>query len=183
MKSNNWFTIAVVFVVGVLLIIWHSRVDILSWVVTLVGIMLIIPSLYNFIRQLSARKAGRESRGGESAGLVTSIGCMALGIWMVITPGFFVGVIAYVFAALLILYGIYHILVLAVWSRPFVMPGWFYIIPVLMIIAGVALLCTSVRTLNNVVVLVTGIALVASALNSILEYVGTHPGERRETDA
>ncbi len=32
MKSgNNWLTIIIVFVVGVLLIVWHARVDILSW--------------------------------------------------------------------------------------------------------------------------------------------------------
>lgn len=99
---------------------------------------------------------------------------------MLIQPTFFVGLLAYIFAALLILYGIFHIIVIGFWAKPIVLPMWFYVIPVLMIVAGVVLLCTSVRTLNSAVVLITGIALVASAVNSLLEMVSMSPARTRQ---
>ena len=102
-----------------------------------------------------------------------------LSVWMVVSPAFFVGLLAYIFGAILILYGIFHIIVVAVWSRPFILPWWFYLIPVLMIIAGVVILCTDVRTINSAVVLITGIALVASSVNSVLEISATNPARTK----
>lgn len=202
MKSNNWLTVAVVLVAGILLIMWHGRIDILQWIVIAVGVMLIIPSIYSFIAALTrkrgvkeeAAKAAEDSTGeahaerahtGLAAGnssLWASVGCMALGIWMVANPTFFVGLLAYVFGAILVLYGIYHIVFMSVWSRPVPMPWWFYIIPVLMIVAGVVVIFTDVRTWNSVIVLITGIALVASSVNAIFEAVAigaTDKAQRR----
>ncbi|MCC8072014.1 MAG: DUF308 domain-containing protein [Bacteroidales bacterium] len=183
--TNNWLTILIVFVVGVLLIVWHSRIDIFSWIVIAVGVMLIIPSLYSFISALVRKGTVSEGSSTHSAATSTLIACvaaLALGIWMVVNPPFFVGLIAYIFGGLLVLYGIFHILVVGFWNREFSLPFFFYIIPVLMIVAGVVILATSVRTISSVVVLITGIALVASAVNSVMENVGTRqiPDKHRE---
>lgn len=184
MKSgSNWLTIIIVFVVGILLIVWHGRIDILSWIVIAVGLMLVIPGLYSLISAMVRKKEdGKINYSASSASIVASVGALALGVWMIVNPGFFVGLLAYIFAAILILYGIYHIIVIGFWAKPIIMPGWFYIIPVLMIIAGVVLLCTSVRTLNSVVVLITGIALVASAVNSMLETVSMTPTRMKQIE-
>ena len=181
--GNNWLTILIVFVVGVLLIVWHQRVDILSWIVMAVGLMLIIPSLYSLISALVRKKdEANITHSASSSTIIASVGALALGIWMVVTPGFFVGLLAYIFGAILILYGIFHIVTIGFWARPFVLPGWMYIIPVLMIGAGVVILCTSVRTIQSTVVLITGIALVASAVNSLCESVATNPARVRESN-
>lgn len=179
--GNNWLTIIIVFVVGVLLIVWHSRVDILSWIVVAVGLMLVIPGLYSLISAMVRKKDdGQISHSASSASIVAGVGAMALGVWMLIQPTFFVGMLAYIFAALLILYGIFHIIMIGFWAKPIVLPMWFYVIPVLMIVAGVALLFTSVRTLNSVVVIITGVSLVASAVNSLLEMVSMSPARTRQ---
>ncbi len=181
--GNNWLTILIVFVVGVLLIVWHQRVDILSWIVMAVGLMLIIPALYSLISALVRKKDdGNISHSASSSTIVASVGALALGIWMVVSPAFFVGLLAYIFGAILILYGIFHIVAIGFWSRPFVLPGWMYIIPVLMIGAGVVILCTSVRTIQSTVVLITGIAFVASAVNSLCEAVATNPARIKESN-
>lgn len=189
MKSsgNSWLTTIIVFVVGVLLIVWHSRIDILNWLVILVGAMLVIPAIYSFIAALMRkRKAGEDEKGvgpgAPNSTIWTSVAAAALGLWMIFSPDFFVGLIAYIFGAILVLYGIYHIVTISVWSRPYILPFWFYIIPILMILAGIVLLCTSVRTMNSVVVLITGIALVASSLNTVLETVAVNPTRRQESD-
>lgn len=181
--GNNWLTILIVFVVGVLLIVWHQRVDILSWIVMTVGLMLIIPALYSLISAMVRKKDEASiSHSASSSTIVASVGALALGIWMVVTPTFFVGLLAYIFGAILILYGIFHIVTIGFWARPFVLPGWMYIIPVLMIGAGVVILCTSVRTIQSTVVLITGIAFVASAVNSLCETVATNPARVREAN-
>ncbi|MBD5346648.1 MAG: hypothetical protein HDR92_05910 [Bacteroides sp.] len=182
-SGSNWLTILVVFVAGILLIAWHSRIDILQWVVTLVGITLIVPALYTFIIALGRKRRGEgdeTARTARTSTLWTSVAATALGVWMVVNPTFFVGLLAYIFGAILVLYGIYHIIAMSYWLKPFVFPFWFYIIPVLMICSGVVILASSVRTMNDVVVLITGIALVASAVNSVLEYTAASASRRTE---
>lgn len=180
-SGNNWLTILVVFVAGILLIAWHSRIDILQWVVVLVGIALIVPALYSFIIALGRRRRGEgdeRQRTARTSTLWTSVAAMALGVWMVLDPTFFAGLLAFMFGGILVLYGIYHIVLMSYWLRPAVFPFWFYIIPVLMLASGIVILCTGVRAMNSVVVLITGIALVASAVNSMLEYTAASSGRR-----
>lgn len=175
-NPGNWLTTLVVFVAGVLLIAWHSRIDILQWIVDLVGITLIVPALYSFIIALGRKRRGEGDetvRTARTSTLWASIGAIALGVWMVCDPTLFAGLLAYIFGALLVLYGIYHIVLMSYWLRPFAFAFWFYVIPVLMIIAGIVILASSVRDMNSVVVLITGIALVASAVNTLLEYTAS----------
>lgn len=190
-KGSHWLTILVVFIAGILLIAWHSRIDILQWVVILVGLTLVIPALYSFIIALGRKRRGEgetTARTARTSTLWSSIAAIALGLWMVINPSFFAGLLAYIFGAVLVLYGIYHIVLMAYWLKPMVFPFWFYIVPVLMIGAGIVLLTTTVRDMNSAVVLITGIALVASAVNSMLEYSASYsaarntPGETKEIE-
>lgn len=179
-SANNWLTILIVMAVGILLIVYHQHLDLLNWLVIAVGVALVVPALYSVFTAISNRRhisqAAQENdhlRVATRSTLWASAGAVALGIWMIVNPGFFVGLIAYIFGAILVLYGIFHIVIIAMAAKTYRMPGWFYVIPVLMIIAGVVILCTSVRSMNAIVVLITGIALVASSVNSVMEYVGT----------
>lgn len=178
-SSSSWLTIAVTAVVGILLIVWHARLDVLQWIIVAMGIVLALPGAYSVISSLGSR-GKTDGSSSPISGTVAGIGAVALGLWMVINPTFFVGLLAYLFAAILIVYGVLQLIIVAYWSRPFVLSGWFYVIPVLLIVGGVVILCTTVRTMNSVVVLVTGIMLVASAINWALEYTVTHPARSKE---
>ena len=184
MRSNNWLTAVIVLTVGILLVVWHNRIDVLNWIVVIVGLGLVVPGLYSLISAF-ARAGSKSAKKDEySAGrstIIASLGALALGVWMIVSPGFFVELLAYMFGAILIVYGVFHIVFLSVCSRPYIMPGWYYIIPVLMIGAGVVILATSVRTMNSVVVLISGIALIASAFNTMLEIAGTHPARLKDS--
>lgn len=162
-------------------IIWHSSLDIFSWLIVAMGILLIIPGLYNIIamifgrsKTVSSSTANSETRVTVSSmpvfsGAVTSVICIAFGLWMIINPGFFVGLIAYVFAALMVVYGLYQIISIARVAKVAQIPWYLYIVPALMMIAGVVILCTSVHELQSFVVLLTGILLVLVAINSMIE--------------
>lgn len=191
MNRKSWLSILITALVGVLLIVFYNQGQILTWVVTLFGVCLIIPAAYNLYSTLRVRKqlqleekTGSDGRrmpaASVSAAIVASVAGIALGIWMLLTPDFFVGLIVYVFGALLLVYGVYELIWAAWMARPFRMPVYFYLVPILMIIGGIVILCTTIRTMNQVMMLLTGILLLASAINSTLEYVAMHPAKRRD---
>lgn len=182
MTGKSRFLSAIIFfVVGIILIVMHDRVDLMKWIVVILGIGLILPGLINVAVSAFSSKAEKESEAGSAhksayvTGLVISVFCIALGVAMLIAPSFFAGVMAYLFAAILIAVGVFHILTVGYLARPYVMPFYFYVVPVLLIAAGAVILFTGVRGLNSIVLLIVGIGLVCSAANSLLEYVGTHP--------
>ncbi len=101
---------------------------------------------------------------------------------MLFDPDFFVGLTAYLFAVVLVIYGIYEIVLLSWLSKPYKMPFGFYVIPIILIAAGVVILCTTVRTMNAVVVLLTGIMLLGAAVNWALQrMLVTSPAHRAGT--
>lgn len=185
-KGFNWLTVLMMFVAGVLLIIWHARLDVLSWVVMAVGVMLIVPGVYDFVKGLrggsskSPQSPSQVPAVNTAPTIVVSVAAVALGIWMLVNPSFFVGVLAYAFGALLIFIGIYHIVTIAYWARDLKLPGFLYVVPALLIVTGLVILFSSVHTLQSVVVLIMGIALVASAVNSLLEYTTATTPARRQ---
>lgn len=194
MNGKSWLTILITALVGVLLILFYDHGEILSWVVTLFGVCLIVPAVYNLITTLRVRnrlrlESHQDARvralpaGSVSASMVASVAGIALGVWMLLTPDFFVGLIVYVFGALLMIYGVYELIWAAWLARPFKMPVYYYLVPILMIVGGIVILCTSIRTMNQVMMLLTGILLLASAVNSTLEEVAMHPAKRRDQTA
>lgn len=176
-KSSIFYGLLVM-AIGILLIVYCKHTQLLSWVVILVGASLTIPCIYTLVSTIiSERKRtpvdGFNIRLTGFGAIVASIIGIGVGIWLMCVPDFFIGFIAYAFGAILIIYGIYHLCVIIWLCAPAKLSGGFYIIPLLLIAAGVVILCTNVRTIQSTVILITGIGLVCSGFNSIIEYVGT----------
>ena len=164
--KSNTLTAVIFFIAGILLIIFNERINLLAWVSILIGVTFIIPSAYSLYVSLTAK--GDSTTKTQLS--IMSVAGLVMGLCMCIFPNVFAGIFVYLFAALLIIGGIYHILIISYMSRPLVLPGYLYIIPALMILSGVIILFTSLREINSAVVLITGIALVLSAINTMLEY-------------
>lgn len=171
-RNSNLFTAIIVGVVGILLIVLHSHIDLLDWVSIAVGLMFILPSLYVLCCSLGSKEK-------LPAGIAfVSVGGIILGLLMCVFPSAFAGFFVYVFAALLVVFGVYQIVDLASWNKSVRFPFYFYIIPILLVATGIVMLCTSLRDINTVVVLITGIALIAFSVNTICEYVRTRKAVR-----
>lgn len=170
------FTSVIVLAVGIALICLYQRVDILDWIVILIGIMFMIPGIFSLVSGISSRMSG------NVASVIAGIGAIVLGAVMCIFPTPFAHILVYIFAGILIVGGIYHIAFIGWLSKPFILPWYYYIIPVLMIIAGLLMIFTDLRTINSVVVLITGISLVCSSFNSLIEWVATHPSKKKEIE-
>lgn len=184
-KSSIFYGLLVI-AIGAVLIAFNNRGELLNWVVTLVGIAFIIPCLYTLISAISddrrMRRAGSDTIGLRfmTTGVVmTSVIGIGLGIWLVASPDFFIRFIAYAFAVILILYGIYHLCVLVWLCRPVQLPVGYYIIPLLLIVAGVAIIATNLRYIKSTVIIITGLGLIGSGISSILEYVAANGAYRK----
>lgn len=160
--KNELVTAVVVGIVGILLIIFEGRGDLLSWIAVVIGIMFIIPSAYLLFGELSGRRGSH-----NSSSLIAALGGLGLGVCLCVVPGFFVGIFIYMFAILLILGGLYQIIVI---TRAGGMPGAFYVVPALLIVAGVVMLCAGIERDSSAIVLIAGIGMVLYSVNSILEY-------------
>ncbi len=166
-RKSNLFTSVIVGLVGILLIILHARIDLLNWVSVAVGLMFILPSLFVLCSSIGSKQH-------LPAGIAfVAAGGLILGLLMCVFPSAFAGFFVYVFAALLAIFGIYQIVDLASWSKTVKIPALYYVVPILLVATGIVMLCTSLRDINTIVVLVTGIALVAGAVNSIFEFYTT----------
>ena len=159
---------------GIVLICMHDRINLVQWVIVFVGVMFAIPGVCGLIEAF----AGRNKGDGGAVSVMASLGSLIIGVIMIVCPVPFETVFVYFLSAVLILGGIWHIWVLAVGMRPIVLPGWLYILPVLVVIAGIVILLTPVRETEATFTLIAGIALVCIAGNGLFIYLASY-GQRR----
>ena len=182
MKNNvsTWITVIIMAAVGVIFIVYNSHVDLLAWLVRAIGLVLLVPGIITLITSLNElnnkpsdekKDTPQRSRSTSQAVVVVSVAEVLVALWMLIAPGFFVHLIVYLFAAALILYGVYTFTTLIYFSKPVKMPWPFYIMPSLSIIAGLMILLTPVRDTSATVTLITGIFLLVIAINTAIQAI------------
>ena len=182
MKNNvsTWITVIIMAAVGVIFIVYNSHVDLLAWLVRAIGLVLLVPGIITLITSLNElnnkpsdekKDTPQRSRSTSQAVVVVSVAEVLVALWMLIAPGFFVHLIVYLFAAALILYGVYTFTTLIYFSKPVKIPWPFYIMPSLSIIAGLVILLTPVRDTSATVTLITGIFLLVIAINTAIQAI------------
>lgn len=171
-RGGKWVSSMLALGVGVALCVMWRRQDILQLIVYLIGGLFALTGFINFLVSTHRRRNNTAGTGATFAGTTSGIGGMCIGAAMLLIPSFFVGIIVYALAVILIIAGLWHIYILGYGFAPLKFPGWFYIFPVLVIVEGVVILCAgSVRASADIVVLMTGIGITVYAATSILELV------------
>lgn len=170
-KKSYLLTPIIILIVGIALIVMHSQIDVIRWIVILIGCALLIPAVFNLIWiLLRRRRTGSDIReANDGSSIAVSIITGLLGIWIVCMPDFFAAFIVYLFAALLVFLAIIDVVLMIKASSPVRPPFWFYIVPIAMIVVAILLLASPLGTINATIVLVTGIAMTASGLNRLVE--------------
>lgn len=177
-KGSLTYTGIVTLIIGIVLI--FLRATAIDVVVITVGIGFLLTAVVNVIMIMSRKNdvevnvnGKKESHAAISVGaVITAMGAAALGLWMVLAPGSFSSVIVYVFSALIIIAGLYHITLLAYGLGGARFPFVFYILPILLVLTGVVLLIIGVDTIKASIVLITGIALVVYSVCNFIEAAG-----------
>lgn len=166
--KNNALVNVMVLIAGIAFL--FLRGDVINLMVMVMGALFMVSAVVNVIYMFTSRSAA--GSGSHLAGTLVCIAAFALGLWMTLAPGALIGIIVYLLAGLLILGGIYHIYMIAYGYRPMQFPGWFYILPTLLLATGIVILVMGPDAVKNYLVLVTGIAMIVFAVSSFLEYAG-----------
>ena len=134
MKALNYSVIRGICAVlmGLLLVTWPEAA--IVYLVIAIGAVFFVPSLFSLVGYFTT---GRQ----EGAMFpIVSIGSLLLGLWLMVSPAFFVGILMYVLGVVLVFAGISQIIQLVNargWTL--VAPGY-YIMPVLILLAGLVVL-------------------------------------------
>lgn len=175
--KNSFWSYLFVLAAGIVLICFHTRVNILAWLIMFVGVMFAVPGLIGVITGISRSS---RNRGINASTMISSIGSLIIGVIMIIWPEPFAGVFVYVLAAVLLIAGFCQIWVLAVDYKPYSMPLWLYILPVLIFITGIVMICTPLREIESAFTLMAGIAMVAAAANGLFIYLAAYNSAKPE---
>ena len=134
MKTLNYSVIRGICAVlmGVLLVAWPEAA--IVYLVIAIGAMFFVPSVFSLV--------GYFMKGRQEGAMfpIVSIGSLLFGLCLMVSPAFFVGILMYVLGAVLVFAGISQILQL------FNARGWtqvavgYYIMPVLILLAGLVVL-------------------------------------------
>ena len=118
--------------IGILLMVWPEAA--ILYLVIAIGAMFFLPSLFSLVGYFMK---------GRQLGMyfpIVSLGSLLFGLWLMISPAFFVGILMYVLGVVLVFAGISQIAnLLAARSYAEVAFGY-YVMPVLILLAGIVVL-------------------------------------------
>lgn len=136
MKAINYYILRSVLalIIGLLLVLWPM--DAINYLVIAVGVLFLVPGIISIFNFFTRKKAAKS----DAVLPVMGLGSLLFGLWLIIMPSFFVTILMYILGFILILGGIQQIVSLSQ-AR-----GWthvslgYYIVPVLILIAGIVVL-------------------------------------------
>lgn len=162
--SNSIIRCVCALVLGILLVVWPEAAII--YLVITVGVLFLVPGLFSVFGYLSR---------GRQQGMsfpIAGLGSLLFGLWLMVMPAFFVGILMYVLGAVLVLAGISQLVNLSAARSWTVVPGGFFVVPVLVLIAGLVVLFNpfTVATVPFIVLGVSSIVYGVSDLVNIIRF-------------
>ena len=118
--------------IGILLMVWPETAII--YLVIAIGAMFFLPSLFTIIGYFMK---------GRQLGMyfpIVSLGSLLFGLWLMVSPAFFVGILMYVLGAVLVFAGVSQIAGLLGARSYATVPFGYYVMPVLILFAGLVVL-------------------------------------------
>ncbi|WP_321331160.1 DUF308 domain-containing protein [uncultured Bacteroides sp.] len=166
MKAINSSLIRIVFalIIGLVLIIWPDAAA--DYIVITVGILFIIPGAIVTIGYFARKSVPETSRRFPIEG----VGSFLLGLWLVIMPGFFANVLMFLLGFILIVGGIQQITSLVIARQWITVSASFYIIPILILLAGISVLFYPTQTRNTAFIII-GITSLVYAFSELLNWL------------
>ncbi|MBD5191700.1 MAG: hypothetical protein HDS58_04660 [Barnesiella sp.] len=169
---GNYLTALIIGGAGVLLCMMNSRVQVADTIIMILGALFI---LCGVITIFSVSQGSRRQQQGivmRTVAWITSIGGIGLAVAMLVSPEWFMGVLVYMFSAILILCGLIQVIALTWGYRGVRFPGWMYIIPVILLVGGVTMLFSdSLRYDTSRMLLIAGVGLILFGVNYLLQLI------------
>ena len=154
--------------IGVLLMVWPEAAII--YLVIAIGAMFFLPSLFSLVGYFMK---------GRQLGMyfpIISLGSLLFGLWLMVSPAFFVGILMYVLGVVLVFAGISQIANLLNARSYAVVPLGYYVMPVLILLAGIVVLANPFAA-ASVPFIILG---VSSAVYGITELINIYKFRKKE---
>lgn len=182
---SNWFCSLLVFAAGITLCCLYDRENILTLIIYILGAVFTMSGCINIIATQFKRSKGETGTVNAVIGWMAGLGGIGLGAAMLVTPHSFTGILVYVFGALLVLGGLWHVFCLSYFYKKSNLPAWLYIPALIILIGGVVIFCSDpVRQNVRVTILMAGIGALIFSLETLLEYlVSRHTATHTEETA
>lgn len=166
MKTMNYSLVRILFavVIGLVLVLWPEVAA--SYIVITVGVAFLLPGMISFIGYLSRRSS---ERGTHSRFPLEGVGSFLFGLWLMVMPDFFADVLMFLLGFVLVMGGVQQIASLSVARRWMEVPFAFYIVPSLILIAGVVVLFNPTGVRNTAFIMI-GISSLVYALSELVNW-------------
>ena len=149
-------------VIGLVLVLFPAQAG--EYLVLTIGIVFMVPSLITLIGYFAQKPEGRFRFPVEA------LGSLLFGLWLVIMPGFFADLLTFVLGFVLMLGGVQQVASLMTARKWMPVPGGFYVMPVLILLAGLVSLFNPTGARSTVFVII-GIASLCYALGELLTWL------------
>jgi len=145
-------------VIGLVLVMFPDQAG--DYFVITIGVIFMVPSLISIIGYFA------QNTEGHRRFPIEGVGSLLFGLWLVITPGFFADLLTFLLGFILLMGGVQQLASLWAARRWMTVPGGFYVVPVLILIAGLIAVFnpTGVRSTAFIIIGVSSLVYAASEL-------------------
>ena len=156
-------------VIGLVLVMFPDRAG--DYFVITIGIIFLVPSLISVIGYFAQNAEMRRRFPVEG------VGSLLFGLWLIVMPGFFADLLTFVLGFILVMGGVQQIASLSAARRWMPVPGGFYVVPALILIAGLIALFnpTGVRSTAFIIIGISSLVYAASELLNWFKFTRRRP--------
>lgn len=168
-KGNTLISILLL-LLGAAFVWLYENPQLTTGIVFVCGLTFALPSFILLLMAFFTGGNGERSTAYRAVQIICGIGGLCLGLAIVFLPELFRALLVYPFAALLIVGGAFQVLLLSHAKRPVDYPAWCYIVPIVVLVAGVVLLAVPALhedANERWMVLITGICAILYGLNGV----------------
>ena len=165
MKTLNfafWRALAAL-IIGVLLVMYPNEIG--NYFIIIIGIVFLGPSIISLISHFFVNNKEEISRRFP----IEAIGSLLFGLWLMITPGFFADLLTYLLGFILIMGGVQQIASLLAARKWSEVPGGFFVMPVLILLAGLFALFNP-GGIRSTAFIIIGVAAIVYAMTDLLNW-------------
>lgn len=134
MKAMNYSVIRSIcsIVIGLLLVVWPEAA--VGYLVIAIGALFLVPGLVSIFAYVMNRNKGKVPFP------IVSVGSFLFGLWLMVSPAFFVGILMYVLGIVLVFAGVSQIINLMNFRSWAQVSMGYFVFPVLILVAGMVVL-------------------------------------------
>lgn len=166
MKTMNYSLIRILFalVIGLVLVIWPDLAA--KYIVITLGVAFLIPGIISLFAFFGHKKSESSA---ESLFPVEGVGSLLFGLWLIIKPDMFTDILMFLLGFILMMGGVQQIASLATARRWMHVPGGFYLLPSLLLVAGIVALFNPTGVVNTAFFII-GVSSLVYSLSELINW-------------